>query len=64
MKNKHTERFHLRLTPQDKEVISFLAEKLQSSESYAYRFAAREYAEAIKAGNVPQVKFTQVEHAG
>ena len=62
--DKYSERFHLRLTPQDKEIIEFLAKKLQSSESYAYRFAAREYAEAIKAGNIPQVKFTREENAG
>ena len=64
MKNNHTERFEMRVTPQEKEVISFLAERLQRTESDALRFIVREYAETIKAGNVPQVKFTQVEHAG
>ena len=54
----------MRLSPQDKEVIDFLAKKLQRNESDSLRFIAREYAEAIKAGNIPQVKFTREENAG
>ena len=54
----------MRVTPQEKESISFLAEKLQRNESDSLRFIVREYAEAIKAGNITQVKFTREENAG
>jgi hypothetical protein len=44
-----TERFTMRLTPQDKEVFAYLAKELKRSESDVLRTIAHEVAQAMKA---------------
>ena len=50
----HSERFHMRLTPQDKQVFAELAAQLHRSESDAIRVIAREVLAALKAEVVTQ----------
>ena len=47
--NNNTERFTLRLSPQDKENFEYLARELKRTESDALRIIAREIVAAMKA---------------
>jgi hypothetical protein len=57
---KKSERFTMRLSPQDKQIFAELAAQLHRTESDAIRIVTREFVAAMKATTPTQIGQTQV----